>query len=80
MTEEIRLKRSQVFCFPVFRNLSELLIMSLVTEFIEKRTYSQGTCIFPQSRYSPSHSYYRQYYDRRTNKFEAAMKQKRLKK
>jgi len=70
MTEELRLKRSQVFCYPVFRNLSELLIMSLVSEFIEKRTYSKGHRVVPQSRYSPSHSYYRQFYDRRTNKFE----------
>ena len=47
MTQEILLKRSLLLCYPVFNKLSDLAIMSLVSEFIEKRKYKKGEVIVP---------------------------------
>jgi hypothetical protein len=45
MTEELLLKRYQTMSFPVFSNLSELLVTSLITEFLELREFKAGSVI-----------------------------------
>jgi hypothetical protein len=59
MTEDLLLRRYQTMSFPVFANLSELLVTSLVTEYLELREFKKGDLIIKQSKYSPTNSYYR---------------------
>jgi hypothetical protein len=70
MAEDILLKRYQTMAFPVFANLSELLITALVTEYLVLKSFKPGDVLFKQSKYSPSNSYYRQFYDSFFTKFE----------
>ena len=80
MTEDLLLKRYQTMSFPVFANLSELLVTSLITEDLEFREFKAGNTIIKQSKYSPSNSYYRQFYDNQNSKFGDQLTYKRMKK
>ena len=80
MTEELLLKRYQTMSFPVFANLSELLVTSLITEYLELRYFKAGQTIILQSKYSPSNSYYRRFYDNHFSKYEEQLTYKRMKK
>lgn len=80
MTEDSLLKRYQIMSFPVFSKLSELLVTSLITEYLEFRTFKAGDLIIKQSKYSPSNSHYRQFYNNHFSKYEEQITYKRMRK
>jgi len=76
MTEELQLKRSIAQCYPVFENLSELVIIALVSEFFQTKRFAEGEFLVAQSKYSPSNKTSRQYFDFFATKFGDELKNK----
>lgn len=54
MTEELMLRRALVKCYDVFKNFSDLALMTLVSELMEVRTFEKGDLVMPQSAVAPS--------------------------
>lgn len=59
ITEEIMLKRSLVCTYPMFKNLSELTTLTLVSEVFQIRKFKKGDIITLQSKYSPTNKQFR---------------------
>ena len=79
MTEKLMLQSSLVASQPLFSDLSELTIMMLVSEVFEHKKFKKGEIIMEQSRYSPTNTYYRQYYEIRLSKFAEELRAKKTK-
>jgi hypothetical protein len=54
ITHELQMKKSLIQCYSVFRNLSELAIIALVSEFIQIKKFKKDTLMMPQSVFSPT--------------------------
>ena len=61
----------------MFSKLSELTILMLVSEIFQCRKFKKGELITLQSKYSPTNSYFRKYYEIKLSKFAEEIKQKR---
>ena len=79
MTEKLMLQSSLTASQPLFSDLSELTIMMLVSEVFQHKKFKKGDIILEQSRYSPTNTYYRQYYEIRLSKFVKELRAKRTK-
>jgi len=54
MTEELMLKRSLVKCYEVFKNFSDLALMTLVSELMQIKTFKKDDLVMHQSKVAPS--------------------------
>ena len=86
MTEKLLLKRSIIQSHPLFSSLSELTIMSLVSEIFQYKTFNFADVILPQSQYSPTLKQGRIYFqearkkkDRKNTKLAEKLKAKKAK-
>jgi len=79
MTEKLLLKRSIIQSHPLFSSLSELTIMSLVSEIFQYKTFNLADVILPQSQYSPTLKQGRIYFQNRISKFAEKIKTKKIK-
>jgi hypothetical protein len=46
----------------------------LVSEAFEKKTFKRGQKILEMSKYAPTHTYFRRFYEMRVSKFAERMK------
>jgi hypothetical protein len=80
MTQDILFKRSVLQAHPLFTYLSELTLMSLVTEIFKERVFKKGDVIMQQSEYSPTNKFVRLYYKMEAGgKFAERIRTKRVK-
>lgn len=77
MSEEVKLRKSLVCTYPIFKHLSEMTTLTLVSEVFQIRTFKKGDLIGLQSKYSPTNSQFRKYYEVKLSKFAEELKQKR---
>lgn len=68
------LQKSILQSQPLFSKVSELTAWMLVSEAFEKRKFKKGEKILEMSKYAPTHSYFRRFYDMRSSKFAERMK------
>ena len=61
-TGQIRLDLSIIKCQTIFKDLSELTLISLVSEYMVKKKFKKGQMIARQSKYSPANMQYRIFY------------------
>lgn len=79
MTQHLLLKRSIIQAQQVFSCLSELTVMSLVSELFKEKTYKKGEIILYQSVYSPTLKITREYFKSHDNsKFAEKIKAKKV--
>lgn len=79
MTEKLLLKRSIIQSHYLFAHLSDLTIMTLVSELFQQKEFYNKEIIMMQSQYSPTNSEFRKYYSvQEVNKFAEKIKSKNL--
>lgn len=59
MTEELKLRCKQLKCYELFENLTELALISIISEYIQPVRFLKGDLIYPMFKYAPSKSIYR---------------------
>jgi hypothetical protein len=79
MTESLLLKRSVLQSHHLFSSLSELTIMSLVSEIFQVRTFRKDDIILYQNQYSPTLKQSKIYLQNRVSKFAEKIKTKKVK-
>lgn len=77
MTKDSMLRKSVLSAQPLFAELSDLTAWMLVTEVIQVRHYKKGEIIMPMSKFAPTNSFFRKFYETRSNKFTDLMKEQR---
>ena len=76
MTKELRMFGSLVRSWELFQSLSNLTIMIMVSEIFKIKTFKKDQVILLQSRFSPTNSFFRQYYETRLSKFAETLRAK----
>ena len=54
MTEELKLRCKQLKCYQLFENLSDLVLISIISEYIKPVRFYKGDLIYPMFKYAPS--------------------------
>lgn len=61
-TRDLLMKRAVLQAQPVFSDISELTLMSMVSELFQERVFIKGQVILPQSQYSPTNKFSKTYF------------------